>query len=162
MALHPDVLKELTKALPPKPGASSSRPRWRFPPSPWPLATPRAKSSSGIARLVRWTTSCPPAAGTCGTASATPSSAHLTGLRAGGLSFSAKAVLILDGLSLRELPWLLQGAKERGFKLHEVSASASELPGGDERICSRPRLRQPQSASEQWWWLGASLAARAN
>lgn len=43
--------------------------------------------------------------------------------------FSAKAVLILDGLSLRELPWLLQGADERGFALHEVSANASELPG---------------------------------
>jgi hypothetical protein len=43
--------------------------------------------------------------------------------------FSAKAVLILDGLSLRELPWLLQGAKERGFTLHEISANASELPG---------------------------------
>lgn len=43
--------------------------------------------------------------------------------------FSAKAVLILDGLSLRELPWLLQGAKERGFTLHEVTANASELPG---------------------------------
>lgn len=42
--------------------------------------------------------------------------------------FSAKAVLILDGLSLRELPWLLQGAKARGFTLHEVSANASELP----------------------------------
>jgi hypothetical protein len=42
---------------------------------------------------------------------------------------SAKAVLILDGLSLRELPWLMQGAKERGFTLHEVSANASELPG---------------------------------
>ena len=40
-----------------------------------------------------------------------------------------KAVLILDGLSLRELPWLLQGAKERGFVLHEASAHASELPG---------------------------------
>jgi len=43
--------------------------------------------------------------------------------------YSAKAVLILDGLSLREMPWLLQGAKERGFKLHEVSAYGSELPG---------------------------------
>lgn len=42
--------------------------------------------------------------------------------------YSAKAVLILDGLSLRELPWLLQGAKDRGFTLHEVSANASELP----------------------------------
>lgn len=43
--------------------------------------------------------------------------------------FSAKAVLILDGLSLRELPWLLQGAKERGFTTHDVAACASELPG---------------------------------
>ncbi|AAU91282.1 hypothetical protein MCA2685 [Methylococcus capsulatus str. Bath] len=43
--------------------------------------------------------------------------------------YSAKAVLILDGLSLRELPWLMQGAKERGFALHEVGANASELPG---------------------------------
>ena len=43
--------------------------------------------------------------------------------------YSAKAVLILDGLSLRELPWLLQGAKEHGFTLHGVTATASELPG---------------------------------
>ncbi|MBS1994691.1 MAG: hypothetical protein JSS86_00215 [Cyanobacteria bacterium SZAS LIN-2] len=43
--------------------------------------------------------------------------------------FSAKAVLILDGLSLRELPWLVQGAKKRGFTAREVSAKASELPG---------------------------------
>jgi hypothetical protein len=43
--------------------------------------------------------------------------------------YSAKAVLVLDGLSLRELPWLLQGAEERGYTLHEVSANASELPG---------------------------------
>lgn len=43
--------------------------------------------------------------------------------------FSAKAVLILDGLSLRELPWLLEGATKRGFTTHEVAAYASELPG---------------------------------
>lgn len=43
--------------------------------------------------------------------------------------YSAKAILILDGLSLRELPWLLQGAQEHGFTLHEVGANASELPG---------------------------------
>jgi hypothetical protein len=42
--------------------------------------------------------------------------------------FSAKAVLILDGLSLRELPWLTEGAKKRGFTLHGVTAHASELP----------------------------------
>ncbi len=39
-----------------------------------------------------------------------------------------KAVLILDGLSLRELPWLRDGATERGFTVHEVTAAASELP----------------------------------
>ncbi len=39
-----------------------------------------------------------------------------------------KAALILDGLSLRELPWLRDGATERGFTVHEVTAAASELP----------------------------------
>lgn len=42
---------------------------------------------------------------------------------------SAKAVLILDGLSLRELPWLLQGAQARGYTVHAGDATASELPG---------------------------------
>ncbi len=42
--------------------------------------------------------------------------------------FGGKAVLVLDGLSLRELPWLSEGAKERGFIIHETSTSASELP----------------------------------
>jgi hypothetical protein len=42
--------------------------------------------------------------------------------------YTAKAILILDGLSLRELPWLLEGAKERGFNLHHIMANASELP----------------------------------
>lgn len=36
---------------------------------------------------------------------------------------------MLDGLWLRELPWLLQGAKARSFTVHEVSATASELAG---------------------------------
>lgn len=43
--------------------------------------------------------------------------------------YQAKAVLILDGLSLRELPWLLKGANQHGFQPHEVAAMASELPG---------------------------------
>lgn len=43
--------------------------------------------------------------------------------------FDARAILILDGLSLRELPWLLQGAKEHGFTVHGLAALASELPG---------------------------------
>jgi hypothetical protein len=41
---------------------------------------------------------------------------------------AARAVLVLDALSLRELPWLLQGAKARGFTLQGVTATASELP----------------------------------
>ena len=39
-----------------------------------------------------------------------------------------KAVLVLDGLSLRELPWLVQQAQERGFTLHDSGLRASELP----------------------------------
>jgi hypothetical protein len=47
----------------------------------------------------------------------------------GYASANGKAVLILDGLSLRELPWLLQGAETRGFTLNSLSVTASELPG---------------------------------
>lgn len=61
--------------------------------------------------------------------------------------FSAKAVLILDGLSLRELPWLIQGAQERGFTTHKVAAFASELPGETDEfaralgVASRSKLQ---------------------
>lgn len=40
----------------------------------------------------------------------------------------AKAILILDGLSLRELPWLLQGATAKGFTVQDTKALASEIP----------------------------------
>jgi hypothetical protein len=40
----------------------------------------------------------------------------------------AKAILILDGLSLREIPWLLQGAHARGFTVKNASAKAAEIP----------------------------------
>ena len=39
-----------------------------------------------------------------------------------------RAVLILDGLSLREAPWLLHGATERGYAVHSAEASGAELP----------------------------------
>tara|TARA_Y100000588_G_scaffold368575_1_gene436654 strand:- start:3662 stop:4657 length:996 start_codon:yes stop_codon:yes gene_type:complete len=39
-----------------------------------------------------------------------------------------KAVLVLDGLSLRETPWLLQQADERGYTVHEAGPRAAELP----------------------------------
>lgn len=40
-----------------------------------------------------------------------------------------KAVLLLDGMSLRELPWLLQGAAMRGLTVHAVRATLCERPG---------------------------------
>ncbi|MCC6740103.1 MAG: hypothetical protein IT452_13735 [Planctomycetia bacterium] len=41
---------------------------------------------------------------------------------------AGRAVLILDALSLREAPWILQGAKERGYTIHEARATGAELP----------------------------------
>ena len=41
---------------------------------------------------------------------------------------AGRAVLILDGLSLREAPWLLHGAKERGYVVHQARATGAELP----------------------------------
>ena len=40
----------------------------------------------------------------------------------------AKALLILDGLSLRELPWLLQGAQKHGFSVRNTMSMAAEIP----------------------------------
>ena len=39
-----------------------------------------------------------------------------------------KVVLILDGLSLREAPWLLRQAQERGYTIHAAGPRAAELP----------------------------------
>jgi len=39
-----------------------------------------------------------------------------------------KAILILDALSLREVPWLLSEAKRRGYQIHQAGARGSELP----------------------------------
>jgi len=40
----------------------------------------------------------------------------------------AKAILVLDGLSLRELPWLLQGAQAHGFTVKNAGVKAAEIP----------------------------------
>ena len=39
-----------------------------------------------------------------------------------------RAVLILDALSLREAPWLLHGAEERGYAVHAAAVTGAELP----------------------------------
>ena len=41
---------------------------------------------------------------------------------------SGKAVLILDALSLRESPWLVQEANRRGYKVHQAGTRGSEIP----------------------------------
>jgi hypothetical protein len=63
--------------------------------------------------------------------------------------FGGKAVLILDGLSLRELPWLRDGATERGFTVHEVSASGSELPAATTEFAKGARVRAALGVGEQ-------------
>ena len=39
-----------------------------------------------------------------------------------------RAVLILDGLSLREIPWLLAGASNHGLTIHSAGPVGAELP----------------------------------
>ena len=41
---------------------------------------------------------------------------------------AGRAVLILDGLSLREVPWLLAGAAKHGFLVHNSAVNGAELP----------------------------------
>ncbi len=41
---------------------------------------------------------------------------------------SGRAVLILDGLSLRETPWLLAGASKHGLKILNAGPTGAELP----------------------------------
>ena len=40
---------------------------------------------------------------------------------------SGRAVLILDALSLREAPWLLQEAERRGYQLHQLARAAPKF-----------------------------------
>jgi len=39
-----------------------------------------------------------------------------------------RAVLVLDAMSLREVPWLLEGAAARGYTIHQARATGAELP----------------------------------
>ena len=47
--------------------------------------------------------------------------------RPGGCE-SGRAVLVLDALSLREVPWLLRGAGIRGYCVHQACVHGAELP----------------------------------
>ncbi len=41
---------------------------------------------------------------------------------------SGRAVLVLDAMSLREVPWIIKGAAERGYTVHQARATGAELP----------------------------------
>ena len=43
-------------------------------------------------------------------------------------TYDGKAILLLDGMSLREAPWILQQAEERGYKIHQAGPRGVELP----------------------------------
>ena len=59
----------------------------------------------------------------------------------------SKAVLILDAMSLREAPWLLQEAPKRGFKIHRSLATASALPSDTTSFAKELGLPQRSSLS---------------
>lgn len=65
-----------------------------------------------------------------------------------------KAILILDALSLREAPWILEGAKQRGYIIHSEGATASEIPGDTTPFAKamgfgqRTKLQNNQGKSE--------------
>jgi len=58
-----------------------------------------------------------------------------------------KAVLVLDALSLREAPWLLQGAAKRGYVVKQAKAMASALPSDTTSFAKLLGLPQRSSLS---------------
>lgn len=69
---------------------------------------------------------------------------------------TGRAVLILDGLSLREAPWLLTGAQQRGFTVHAARATGAELPADTTPFAKALGFAQRSSLSAN----GAGFAHR--
>jgi hypothetical protein len=67
-----------------------------------------------------------------------------------------KAVLILDALSLRETPWLLQEADRRGYRVRQASARGSEIPSDTTPFAKALGFAQRSSIENN----GAGLAHR--
>ena len=93
--------------------------------------------------------------------------------------FTGRAVLILDGLSLRETPWLLQGAEQRGFQVKQAKITAAELPAETNQFAaalglgSRSQLQNNQAGlmhklapatteSLEWPWLDCAGLIKAD
>ena len=56
-----------------------------------------------------------------------------------------RAILILDGLSLRESPWLLTESERRGYKIRQAGCRASELPAETTPFAKRLGFSQRSS-----------------
>ena len=56
-----------------------------------------------------------------------------------------RAVLVLDALSLREVPWLLMGAASRGFVVHDARPTCAELPADTTRFAKAMGFGQRSS-----------------
>ena len=67
---------------------------------------------------------------------------------------TGRAVLILDALSLREVPWLLAGAESRGFTTQAAHPTGSELPADTTPFAKAMGFAQRSSLSAN----GAGLA----
>ena len=61
---------------------------------------------------------------------------------------SAKALLILDALSLREVPWILSEAKKRGYAVELKRATASELPSDTTQFAKALGFSQRSALAE--------------
>ncbi len=53
-----------------------------------------------------------------------------------------RAVLVLDGLSLREVPWLIHGAEARSYRVHSAKAMGAELPSNTNSFAKALRFGQ--------------------
>jgi len=58
---------------------------------------------------------------------------------------AGKAVLVLDALSLREVPWLLDEAKNRGFEIRQTRVTGAELPADTTTFARKLGLSQRSS-----------------
>jgi hypothetical protein len=65
-----------------------------------------------------------------------------------------KAVLILDALSLRESPWLLQEAERRGYHIQQAGVRGSEIPSDTTSFAEALKFGQRSSIENN----GAGLA----
>ena len=63
-----------------------------------------------------------------------------------------KAVLILDGLSLRESPWLLQEAKRRGYQIQQAGARGIGTSERYHTLRQGARIRAAVVNRKQWRW----------